>query len=121
MAGIFRALIDHGHYVTVINPFPDTNRENYTEIDVFKDSFSLIQLSIDLAQTHFASYYDLIHNFNNQDRRSCKILYESNFSIITDSKSNIDVIFIELTASECASYLSFKLNIQLIYVTPYPL
>ncbi|XP_060863384.1 UDP-glucosyltransferase 2-like isoform X2 [Metopolophium dirhodum] len=99
MEGIIRALTEHGHQVTVLTPFPNGDRENYTEIDVSNETFSMLR------------------------RNNCKILYENNFikRILTDYKSNFDVIFIELMASECASYLSAKLDIPLIYITPPPL
>eukprot|EP00102_Acyrthosiphon_pisum_P026102 XP_016663312.1 PREDICTED: UDP-glucuronosyltransferase 2B2-like isoform X1 [Acyrthosiphon pisum] len=123
MEGIIRALTEHGHQVTVLTPFPNGDRENYTEIDVSNETFSMLRLDIDLVQKHLTSYFDLIHYVNIYSRNTCKILYENNFikSILTDSKSNFDVIFIELMASECASYLSAKLDILLIYIKPPPL
>lgn len=123
MEGIIRALTEHGHQVTVLTPFPNGDRENYTEIDVSNETFSMLRLDIDLVKKHLTSYFDLIHYVNNYSRKNCKILHKNNFikSILTDTKSNFDVIFIELMASECVSYLSAKLDIPLIYVTPPPL
>jgi len=123
MEGILRALTDHGHQITVLTPFPTGDRENYTEIDVSNETFSMLRLDIDLVQISLTSYFNLIHYVNNYSRKNCKILYENNFikSVLTESKFNFDVIIIELMASECGSYLSAKLNIPLIYVTPPPL
>lgn len=61
-----------------------------------------------------------IHSFS---RKYCKIIYENNAlkKIISDSKSKFDVIFIELRALECTSYISAKLNLPLIYFFPPPL
>jgi len=123
MEGILRALTDHGHQITVLTPYPTGDRENYTEVDVSKDIYSLIRLDIEFVRKELTSYSDLIHFANTYSRNTCKTIYENSFikSIITDSKSSFDVIFIELMASECVSYLSAKLNIPLIYVTPPPL
>uniref|UniRef100_A0A2S2PQV5 UDP-glucuronosyltransferase 2B28 n=1 Tax=Schizaphis graminum TaxID=13262 RepID=A0A2S2PQV5_SCHGA len=123
MEGILRALTEHGHKITVLTPFPTGDRGNYTEIDVSKEIRTLLRLDIDQLNKELISHFDLINFVNDYSRNSCKILYENNFikNILTDSRSNFDVIFIELMASECVSYLSAKLDIPLIYVTPPPL
>jgi glucuronosyltransferase len=123
MEGILRALTEHGHNVTVLTPFPSGDRENYTEIDVSKEIRTLMRLDIDKVNKELASHFDLINFVNDYSRNSCKILYENNFikNIHTDSRLDFDVILIEFMASECVSYLSAKLDIPLIYVTPPPL
>ncbi|XP_060852684.1 UDP-glucosyltransferase 2-like isoform X2 [Rhopalosiphum padi] len=123
MEGILRALTEYGHNVTVMTPFPSGNRENYTEIDVSNETFSMLRLDIELVQKHLTSYFHTIHYANIYSRKTCKILYENSFikNILTDYRSDFDVIFIELMASECVSYLSAKLDIPLIYVIPPPL
>ncbi|KAL5244409.1 hypothetical protein ACI65C_011819 [Semiaphis heraclei] len=123
MEGIIRALTEHGHQVTALTAFPNGDRENYTEIDVSNETSFLLRLDINFVKKQLTSYFDLTRFVNYNSRNSCKILYENNFikSILTDTKSNFDVIFIELRASECVSYLSAKLDIPLIYVTPPPL
>jgi len=123
MEGILRALTDHGHQITVLTPFPNGDRENYTEVDLSKEIRILIRLNIDLVHKELTTYFDLINFVNGYSRDACKILSENNFikSILTKSKSNFDVIIIEFMASECVSYLSAKLDIPLIYITPPPL
>ncbi|XP_026816823.1 UDP-glucuronosyltransferase 2B2-like [Rhopalosiphum maidis] len=123
MEGILRALTEHGHQITVLTPFPSGDRENYTEIDVSKEIRTLLRLDIDQINIELTSHFDLINFINDYSRNCCKTLYENDFikNILTDSRSDFDAIFIELMASECISYLSVKLDIPLIYVTPPPL
>lgn len=123
MEGILRALTDHGHQITVLTPFSNGNRENYTEVDLSKKIKQLIQWDIDFVHKELTTHFDLINFIVAYSRDTCKIIYENNFikSLLTDSKSNFDVIIIELMASECVSYFSAKLDIPLIYVTPPPL
>jgi len=123
MEGILRALTDHGHQITVLTPFPTGDRENYTEVDLSKEIRTLVRLDIGLVHKELTSYFDLVNFVNVYSRDVCKVLSEDNFikNILTESKLNFDVIIIELMASECGSYLSAKLDIPLIYVTPPPL
>ncbi|XP_060863382.1 UDP-glycosyltransferase UGT5-like [Metopolophium dirhodum] len=123
MEGILHALTDHGHKITVLTPFPTGDRENYTEVDLSKETRTLVRLDIEMVHKEFTSYFDLINFVNVYSRDVCKILSENNFikNILTESKLNFDVIIIELMASECVSYLSAKFDIPLIYVTPPPL
>lgn len=70
MEGIIRALTEHSHQVTILTPFPKGDRENYTEIDVSNETFSMIRLDIDLVQKHLTSYFDLIHYVNSYSRKN---------------------------------------------------
>lgn len=123
MRGILRALTDHGHRVTVFTSKPDGNRENYTEIDLSKEIESLVRLNISDVQNRLVEHTALINFVHSYSRSTCKSLYENNEikEILRAKKSNYDVVLIEFMASECVSYLSAKLNLPLIYVTPPPL
>lgn len=121
--GVLRALTEHGHQVTVFTSIPDGNRENYTEVDVSKEIESLVELGIENVHKTLTTYTDVINFLHTYSRDACKSIYANNImqNIINDPKSNFDVIITEIMASECVSYLSGKLNIPLIYVTPPPL
>lgn len=123
MTGILRALTNHGHHVTVFTTIPIGNRENYTEVDISKNMKSLIGLDINEVHDHFTTYTDLINYLSVNTRNACKSIYENKIirNIVTDPNSNFDVIIIEFMTSECVSYLSGKLNIPVIYVTPPPI
>lgn len=120
MKGILRALTDHGHNVTVFTSILDGNRENYTEVDTSKNIETFIGLDIDVVHNTLTTYTDLINCVGFITRDTCKSIYKNSAiqKILTDPNSNFDVILIEFAASECTSYLSERLNIPLIYVTP---
>lgn len=123
--GIVTALTDRGHNVTVCTPFPDGNRENYTEIDLSEDIAPLVHLDIGVVRELFTKYSDLIDSVSRFSREICEKLYGHGAvkEIMADggAGSNFDVVIVELTASECVSYLSAKLDVPLIYVTAPPL
>lgn len=123
MKGILRALTDHGHNVTVFTSILDGNRENYTEVDTSSDIETLIGLDISVVHNTLTTSTDLINYVSFLTRDTCKSIYKNSAmqKILNDPNSNFDVILIEFVASECTSYLSEKLNIPLIYVTPPPL
>lgn len=124
MRGILRALTDHGHHVTVFTPNPDGARENYTEVDLSLDMESFTQNeTIDV--TEYLSTYIEVEFVHRVSRYTCKRLYRNRAlkRLMDDPSavSDFDVVFVELMASECVSYLSFKLGVPLVYVTPPPL
>lgn len=123
MKGILRALTDHGHYVTVFTPYPEGNRENYTEIDLSKEIEPNEQLDFNLVQQMVGETSGFMEFVHSSSRNYCKIIYKNNAlqNIVGDSKTKYDIIFMELRASECMSFLSAKLNLPLVYVTPPPL
>lgn len=123
MRGILRALTDHGHHVTVFTSYPEGNRENYTEIDLSKEFIPNEHLDLNLVQQLLADNSAFIEYIHSSSRNYCKKIYENNAmqNIFKDSKSKFDIIFIEIRGSECASYLSAKLNLPLVYITPPPL
>lgn len=46
MSGVFRSLTDVGHTVTVFTTFPDGDWENYTEVDMSKDSTPVTDIDL---------------------------------------------------------------------------
>lgn len=124
MRGILYALTDRGHQVTVLTPFPEGSRENYTEIDLSDESLKFVHLKIADAREQFGGCTAIMNAVNQLSRSACQAIYEHNFTkrIMADRASvQFDVVFAELMASECNSYLTAKLNLPLVYVTPPPL
>lgn len=121
MRGILRALTDHGHHVTAFTPFPDGDRENYTEIDLSKDVKIMVELGIGMVETTYKKYADMIRFIYSSSRNTCKTLYGHQAVKNVMSSSNYDVLFVEIRMSECFSYLAAQLNVPLVYVTPPPL
>jgi len=124
MAGILRALTDHGHHVTVLTPFADGNRENYTEVFLPSRTNDSLQ-RLDVVLKLFAGCTSFVSFAHALSRRVCKKVYGHDFiaKTIADRHSGpgFDVIVTELVASECMSRLAVELNVPLIYVIPPPL
>lgn len=123
MRGILRALTDHGHHVTVFTPFPEGNRVNYTEIDLSKEIVPIALPNILIENNEFIKNMRLIKYVHILSRNTCKKIYENEVlkKMVTDLNSNFDIIFIELMASECISYLSTQVHLPLVYVIPPPI
>lgn len=123
MKGILRALTDHGHHVTVFTPFPEGNRANYTEIDLSKEIVPIAIPKVDFEHKRLSENNAMIEFVHILSRNTCKIIYENEAvqNIMIDLNSNFDIIFIELMASECISYISTQVHIPLVYVTPPPI
>lgn len=123
MKGILRALTDHGHHVTVFTPFPEGNRVNYTEIDLSKEIVPITSSDVDFEHKIFFENVAIIEFVHISSRNTCKTIYENEAlkNIMRDLNSNFDIIFIELMASECISYLSTQIHLPLVYVTPPPI
>lgn len=123
MKGILRALTDHGHRVTVFTPFPIGNRENYTEVDLSNEISSILHFDIELVHKILTHPTDLVEFVSSTSRDTCKTIYENKDfkNIIKGSNPDFDIVFVEIMASECISYLNVKLNIPLVYVSPPPL
>lgn len=123
MTGINNALIDRGHHVTVLTPFLNGNRDNYTEIDVTKEITKSLRLDISFIRKSFTSTSDLIGFLYKQGRDNCKTVYKNEVikNLIADPTSNFDIIYAAAGVSECVSYLSSKLNAPLVFITSPPL
>lgn len=122
MSAVLRSLTDIGHNVTVFTPFPDGNRDNYTE--VFLDLPSKVEMDAEYTLNTFGKSTVMIPLLMNMTRSFCKIAYEQRemLEIVDSGKSaNYDIIFTEIAASECASHIASKLDLPLIYVIPSPM
>lgn len=121
--GVLRALTKYGHQVTVLTPFLEGSRENYTEIDLSDVLDPYVQFDINTIHEIFKDYTATITFIHDHYRDTCKTIYQNDVlqKIMADTDPKFDVIFIEYVASECFSYLSFKLNIPLVYINNAPI
>lgn len=120
MSGILRALVNSGHHVTVFTPFPDGNRENYTEVDTTLDGAMQI-VDMDLKQM-MSRRLTIIGEFVMMSRIQCDQVYENSKmkEVLGRARTEFDIVIIEYFASDCVSYIATKLKLPLIYVTPLP-
>lgn len=123
MKGILRALTDRGHHVTVFTSFPENSRENYTVVDMSKELPTYLRLGVDDAKKQFGGSSHLIRSVSQWSRNSFQSIYDSDVmrKIRAAPTPGFDVVFVEIMASECVSYLSVELNVPLVYVSPPPL
>lgn len=124
MSAVLRALTDGGHDVTVFTPFPDGNRENYTEVDMSAD-FSLL-LDMDLAELKsvFNNPFTTVSFMINAGRSTCEIIYKNdrlNDILAKDLHTNFDAIITEPLMSSCLTYVAAKSNLPLIFTVPNPI
>lgn len=126
MRGVLRALTNRGHHVTAFTPFPDGDRENYTEFDISDELQTIVRLDIGVVHELLTDHADLITFVHDYSRENCASVYSNDGlrRIMADAAAaapKFDVVVVEFMASECVSYLSSRLNVPLVYVTPPPL
>ncbi|KAL4120280.1 hypothetical protein QTP88_013002 [Uroleucon formosanum] len=122
MSAILRALVDNGHNVTVFTPFNDGNRENYTEVSTSDGSLMFLDAEFEEMMDKFGNPVNIMLLVSEMSRNFCDIVYQNTkmVEVLTNPRSDFDVVLIEPMFSECVSYAAFKLNLPLIYVLPLP-
>lgn len=122
MSSILRVLVDNGHNITVFTPFPDGNRENYTEVDISMGSEKLLDGQLTELMDKYGDLKKIISEMSVMSRILCNVVYENSKmkEILANTRSDFDVVLIEPLLSECVSYPAIKLNLPLIYVLPIP-
>jgi len=127
MSAVLRALTDAGHEVTAFTPFPDGDRENYTEVDV-----GGLRPSSDLDVTYlienFGSTSTVMANMANATRSFCAAVFKHRrMTEILQRRPRgrpqprFDAVITEPFVSECVSYAAAELRVPLIYVIPPPI
>ncbi|XP_022164268.1 UDP-glucuronosyltransferase 2B17-like [Myzus persicae] len=123
MSGILRALVDKGHNVTVFTPFPEGNRENYTEVSTSTKAMTvLLDAGIEDLMGKFGDPIKIISLMSEMSISMCDVIYENSKmkEVLANKGSDFDIVIIEPAFSECVSYLAAKLNLPLIYTIPIP-
>ncbi|XP_022164267.1 UDP-glucuronosyltransferase 2C1-like isoform X3 [Myzus persicae] len=122
MSGILRALVDKGHNVTVLTPFPEGNRENYTEVSTSTKAMTVLDEGIEDLMGKFGDPIKIIGLISEMSRSMCDVVYENSkmIELLANKHTDFDIVLIEPLFSECVSYVAVKLNLPLIYVLPLP-
>lgn len=123
MSAVLRALSDKGHNVTVFTPFPDGNGINYTEYDLSNDLPKKVAMDALETLKTFGEPTVMLPLLVNMTRNFCEFTHKNRHmqNILNNAKSNYDIVFAEVSSSECSSYVAAKLNLPLIYVIPSPM
>lgn len=109
------------HEITVMTPFLNGNRQNYTEVNstaLFQklamniDVLTLKQFESPLISQFYQTYYD---------RMFCdKMTKFKLFEDVVEGKQVFDVILLKPLYAPCTAYIGHKLNIPKIYLVPSP-
>ncbi|XP_022164266.1 UDP-glucuronosyltransferase 2C1-like isoform X2 [Myzus persicae] len=122
MNGVLRALVDKGHNVTVFTPFPEGNRENYTEVSTSTEAMQFLAQDLNDMMDTFSDPLKVIGFASAMSRDMCDVVYENSkmIEILANKRTDFDIVIIEPTFSDCVTYVAVKLKLPLIYVYPVP-
>jgi len=128
MRGVLRSLTDAGHNVTVFTPFPDGDRENYTEVDLSKELPVKTNLNLKRLMEIFGLPVTYFKVLTDLDSKYCDAVYKNRqFNQVLnggdggDLDQNFDLIIMEPRNLDCMSYLAHALNLPIIFTLPSPM
>jgi glucuronosyltransferase len=121
MSGVLRPLVGSGHTITAFTPFPDGDRENYTEVDISGCMNCFRDKDLKGMIANRSNSMAIISKFASLSRELCDTVYADDRMIEVlrrNGTSYFDLVIIETLTSECVSYVATILNVPVIYVTP---
>jgi glucuronosyltransferase len=127
MSEVLRSLTDAGHSVTVFTPFPDGDRENYTEVDMSKEFPVKTNLNLERIMEIYSRPVTYFYMLTVLDSMYCDAVYRNReFDKLVhgggdDSDWKFDLIIMEPRSLDCTSYLANALNLPIIYTIPSPM
>ncbi|CAH1722244.1 unnamed protein product [Aphis gossypii] len=128
MRGVLRSLVDAGHNVTVFTPFPDGDRENYTEVDMSKEFPVKTNLNLKQAMEIYGRPVTYFYMLTASDSKYCDTVYKNRQfdQLVHDgnggnSERKFDLIIMETRNLDCTSYLANALNLPIIFTMPSPM
>ncbi|VVC36213.1 UDP-glucuronosyl/UDP-glucosyltransferase [Cinara cedri] len=127
MSSVLRALTDAGHSVTVFTPFPEGDRENYTELDTSAGFPSTGDQDVTMMLKNFSDPYKFVRTFSTVSKWICKAIYDDDrlAAIMRDGGMGglpFDVLIIEpVLGVDCVSHIAAALHLPAIYVIPSPM
>jgi len=124
VSSILRVLSNNGHHVTAFTPFPEGDRDNYTEVDTSNDQPKFLELNLIDTMETFGSPTLMIEFIRSKRTVICDAMYKSvELNKIMEEKgnSNFDLVIIETLGYDCELYLASKLNLPLIYLVSSPM
>jgi len=119
MSAVLRSLTDAGHEVTVFTPFPDGDRENYTEVDTSADHRARVDMDLSPLLAAFDRPLRMIDWTHAINRALCDTVHGDRRLLARADR--FDVIVAEPLGHHCMSYLAAALRLPLIYAVPSPM
>ncbi|VVC34030.1 UDP-glucuronosyl/UDP-glucosyltransferase [Cinara cedri] len=123
MSAVLRALTDGGHVVTVFTPFPDGDRENYTEVDT--SDVIPVQIGMDLTELKrvFDNRLTVVPARMRKFRVQCDRIYGDRrlTGLLADDRDgSFDAIVIEPGPPSCLTYAAAGTKLPVVYTVPTP-
>lgn len=124
MSAVLRALTDvGGHDVTVFTPFPEGDRDNYTELDT--SGILPIKVGIDLMvlKRMIGDAYALVAKTMAITKVNCAVIYSDRRLTDLMAKGlggHFDAIVIEPSLPVCVTYVAAGTGLPVIYTAPMP-
>ncbi|XP_050433222.1 UDP-glucosyltransferase 2-like isoform X3 [Adelges cooleyi] len=122
LKGMFRALTDRGHNVTVFTFFVDGDRQNYNEVHLSNATYSV---NVDMDFQEINNWYITpISSFSaelNTTRNICQVVYNDDRMREILSKgenSHFDLVITETLPTSCMDNVAATLKLPMIYIMP---
>lgn len=118
---VIGALTRRGHVVTAFTPFPDGDRDNYTEVDISRAFPIKVSMRLNDVTSLFNDMWTLLSIILPMGRRICDELHANRpFSDIVarGAGASFDAILIEPGMWDCLSYVAAESGLPLIYAVP---
>ncbi|XP_050433220.1 UDP-glucosyltransferase 2-like isoform X1 [Adelges cooleyi] len=123
LRGVFRALTERGHHLTVFTFYSDGDRQNYNEIELTNASFVNVGLDFQKMskKTLLTTPLSAFSGLSYITRSICKIVYNDSRMIeILSQRENahFDLVITEPVCSLCVDYVAATLKMPMIYIIP---
>jgi len=125
VSSILRVLSNNGHQVTVFTPFPEGERDNYTEVDTsinFGPGFILKDLIVTMDL--MGPPTTMVKTIRTKRTFMCDKVYsimQLNKIMEDNENTNFDILIIEHLGYDCDLYLAKKLKLPFIYLISSPM
>ncbi|VVC34036.1 UDP-glucuronosyl/UDP-glucosyltransferase [Cinara cedri] len=121
MSSVLRALTESGHSVTVVTPFPEGNKENYTEVDTSDILPTMVGIDLTKLKRMYGTAASLVSLSLTQRRFNCERIYNDRriVDLMADNRDgNFDAIFVHPGLPVCMAYVTASTDLPVVYVVP---
>lgn len=121
MRGVLTALLSRGHNVTAFTPFPDGDRENYTEVDMSGVFPALRSAELERVTSLYNGAWTALSGLVSEGRANCQRLHDDRrFREIMAAgpRSQFDAIVVEARPFDCLTYIAAESGLPLIFTVP---
>lgn len=116
MQALMEVLVDNGHEVVELSPFPlKVPRANYTDLDLSKHFPSLVNTLTFEQMTSLTRFQGVENIVKFAGPELCRKVFETQHfkEVMSGKHGKFDVVFTEIFGSDCWTVVAFKLNVHL--------